>query len=193
MAATAPLEQPVDDRALLRRIAAGDRSAMPVLFRHHYPRILRFILRMTGDRVTAEDLANEVFLEIWRGAGRFEGRSAVSTWMLSIAHNRTVSFLRKRSESPLDEDQAATIADRADTPDIAAAKLDKGSQIRACMERLSPDHREIIDLVYYHERSIPEITAILDIPEGTVKTRMFHARKNLGALLRNAGIDRGWP
>ena len=61
------------------------------------------------------------------------------------------------------------------------------------MDELSPDHREIIDLVYYHEKSIPEIAEILDIPQGTVKTRMFHARKKLGEILKQEGVDRGWP
>ncbi len=187
------MEHPGDDKEVLQRIASGDKTAVRVLFARHNLRIFRFIVRMTGSEATAEDLTNEVFLEIWRNAGRFEGRSAPTTWMLTIARNRTISFLRKRSEAQLDEDYAANIADDADTPEVITSKGDKGAQIRTCMEQLSADHREIIDLVYYHERSVAEVAEIVGIPEGTVKTRMFHARKKLGALLQSAGIDRGWP
>ena len=186
-------EQTVDDHELLRRIAAGDTTAVPILFDRHQLRIFRFIMRLIHNEATAEDLTNEVFLEVWRSADRFQGRSAVSTWMLSIAHNKTVSLLRKRSESELDDGLASTIMDDADTPEITVSKKDKSEQIRLCMDRLSSNHREIIDLVYFHEKTIGDISKILGIPEGTVKTRMFHARKKLGELLRSEGIDRGWP
>lgn len=187
------MEHPGDDKDLLQRIACGDKTAMRALFARHNLRIFRFIVRMTRNEATAEDVTNEVFLEIWRNANRFEGRSAATTWMLTIARNRTISALRKRSEAQLDEDYAANIADDADTPETVTSKGDKGEQIRACMQQLSAEHREIIDLVYYHERSVAEVADIVGIPEGTVKTRMFHARKKLGALLQSAGLDRGWP
>lgn len=187
------MDHAINDTELLSQIAAGEQSAVRTLFARHHLRIFRFIMRKTGNEATAEELTNEVFLEIWRHAGKFEGRSAASTWMLSIAHNRTVSLLRRRSEAQLDEGVAEQIADGADTPETSASKRGKGEQIRACMDQLTPDHREIIDLVYYHEKSITEVSEVLDIPEGTVKTRMFHARKKLGDILREAGVDRGWP
>lgn len=187
------MDHAINDTELLSQISAGEQSAVRTLYARHHLRIFRFIMRKTGNEATAEELTNEVFLEIWRHAGKFEGRSAVSTWMLSIAHNRTISRLRKRSEAQLEEGVAEAIADEADTPETTSSKLGKSAQIRACMEQLSANHREIIDLVYYHEKSIPEIAEVLDIPEGTVKTRMFHARKKLGEALRKAGVDRGWP
>lgn len=187
------MDQTIDDIELLGRIAAGEQTAVRSLFARHHLRIFRFIMRKTGNEATAEELTNEVFLEIWRHAGKFEGRSKASTWMLSIAHNRTISFLRRRSEAQLDEGVAEAIPDDADTPETTTSKRGKSEQIRDCMEQLSADHRGVIDLVYYHEKSISEISEILDIPEGTVKTRMFHARKKLGDILRDAGVDRGWP
>ena len=72
-------------------------------------------------------------------------------------------------------------------------KKDKGEVLRQCLTKLSPDHREIIDLVYYHEKSVEEVAEIVDIPENTVKTRMFYARKKLAELLKQAGVERGWP
>ncbi len=85
------------------------------------------------------------------------------------------------------------IADEGDTPEVAALKQDKSATMRRCMEALSAEHREIIDLVYYHELSIAEVAAVVGIPENTVKTRMFYARKRLSEILKAAGVDRGWP
>ena len=141
----------------------------------------------------AEEITNEVFAEVWLNAKKFEQRSNVSTWLLAIAHNRMVSTLRKRREASWDEDQANELVDEADNPEVTAQKNDKGKAIRQCLDRLSAAHREIIDLVYYHEQSITEVSVILGIPEATVKTRMFYARKQLSEVLKTAGIDRGWP
>jgi RNA polymerase sigma-70 factor (ECF subfamily) len=141
----------------------------------------------------AEDLISEVFLDVWRQADRFEGRSAVSTWMLAIARFKALSALRKRPDKELDEETAAALEDPSDDPEVAAQKKDKSEALRECLTALSPEHREIIDLVYYHEKSVEEVAEIVGIPENTVKTRMFYARKKLGELLKAAGIERGWP
>ena len=85
------------------------------------------------------------------------------------------------------------IADTDDNPEVVAQKADKGAIMRRCLDGLSAEHRAIIDLVYYHEQSIAEVSAVLGIPEATVKTRMFYARKKLSELLKAAGVDRGWP
>jgi len=185
--------QTASDEVLIARIAGGDRLAMQVLFARHHLRVYRFILRLTRNEATAEDLISEVFLEVWRSAGKFEGRSAVSTWMLSIARFKTLSVLRKRGEEELDDEMAAQIEDQADDPEVTLAKKDKGALLREALNALSAEHREIIDLVYYHEKSVEEAASIVGIPEATVKTRMFYARKKLSELLKEQGIDRGWP
>jgi RNA polymerase sigma-70 factor (ECF subfamily) len=185
--------QTTSDEVLIGRIADGDRLAMKVLFARHHVRVYRFVLRMVRNEATAEDLISEVFLDIWRQAGKFEGRSAVSTWMLSIARFKALSALRRRNEEELDDETADAIEDMADDPEVALAKKDKGAVLRQCLARLSSEHREIIDLVYYHEKSVEEVSGIVGIPEATVKTRMFYARKKLSELLREQGLDRGWP
>src|SRR5262249_48340071 len=136
---------------------------------------------------------SEVFLDVWRQANRFEGRSAVSTWLLAIARFKALSALRRRTDEELDEEAAAAIEDPSDDPEVSLQKKDKGEILRKCLTALSPDHREIIDLVYYHEKSIEEVAEVLKIPENTVKTRMFYARKKLAELLKAAGVERGWP
>lgn len=182
-----------DDRRLIERIASKDQAALRTLLAQHQPRVFRFVQRMVRNEAVAEELTNEVFLEVWRNAKTFEGRASPKTWMLSIAHHRAVSALRKRREENWNEDEALQIRDCDDDPEVTAQKADKSVLLRKCMESLTAEHREVVDLVYYHELSIAEVSAVLGIVENTVKTRMFYARKRLSELLRDAGVDRGWP
>jgi len=181
------------DEVLIGRIANGDRLAMQVLFARHHVRVYRFVLRLVRNESTAEDLISEVFLDVWRQANKFEGRSQVSTWLLAIARFKALSELRRKPEQELDEEMAEAIEDTSDTPEVALEKKDKSEILRKCMTSLSAEHREIIDLVYYHEKSVEEVAEIVGIPEATVKTRMFYARKKLAELLKAQGIERGWP
>ena len=185
--------QATSDEVLIGRIANGDRLAMQVLYARHHVRVFRFVVRFVRDETMAEDLISEVFLDVWRQAGRFEGRSAVSTWMLAIARFKALSALRRRPDEELDEETAGAIEDPSDDPAAALEKKDKSAMIRKCLTGLSAEHREIIDLVYYHEKSVEEVAEIVGIPQNTVKTRMFYARKRLAELVKAAGIDRGWP
>ncbi len=185
--------QTTSDEALIARIAAGDRLAMQVLFARHHVRVYRFALRLVRNEATAEDLISEVFLEVWRQADKFEGRSAVTTWMLGIARFKALSALRRRTEDELDEETAERIEDQADDPETALGKKDTGAVLRQCLTKLTAEHREVIDLVYYHEKSVEEVAGIVGIPEATVKTRMFYARKKLSELLKQQGVERGWP
>ena len=178
------------DAALIERIAQGDRNAMLVLFTGHQLRVFRFVLRMVGDKTLAEDLTSEVFLDVWRQAGQFEGRSTVSTWMLAMARYKALAARRRRSEDQLDDDVVETIEDDGDGPEVAAQKKDRNEILRRCLEKLSAQHRQVVDLVYYHEKSVDEAARILSIPENTVKTRLFHARKQLCVLATKAGLDR---
>jgi len=181
------------DETLIGRIARGDRLAMETLYGRHHVRVYRFVLRLVRNEATAEDLISEVFLDVWRQAGRFEGRSTVSTWLLAIARFKALSALRRRKGEELDDDMAAAIEDPSDDPGVALLKKERSAALRNCLNGLSAEHREIIDLVYYHEKSVHEVAEIVGIPEGTVKTRMFHARKKLGEMLAAQGVDRGEP
>ncbi len=181
------------DEILIGRIATGDRLAMQVLFARHHVRVYRFALRLVRNEATAEDLISDVFLDVWRQAGKFEGRSAVSTWLLAITRFKALSSLRRKPDQELDEETAEALEDTSDTPEVTLEKKEKGEVLRKCMSGLSAEHREIIDLVYYHEKSVEEVAEIVGIPEATVKTRMFYARKKLAELLKAQGIERGWP
>ncbi|MBB6410228.1 sigma-70 family RNA polymerase sigma factor [Mesorhizobium sangaii] len=181
------------DRALVDRVAKGDRAAVRLLFMRHHARIYRFVARQTGSDMMADDIANEVFLELWRQAPSFEGRSEVSTWLLGIARFKALSSLRKKKEDWIDDEAAAAVPDSADTPEVVTMKEDKAAALRRFVDALPEEHRTVIDLAYYHGQSVGEIGEVLGIPVATVKTRMFYARKKLGEALKAAGYDRGWP
>jgi RNA polymerase sigma-70 factor, ECF subfamily len=175
---------------LIREIAQGDTRAMQVLFVQHRLRVYRFALRLVDDEQAAEDLVSEVFLEVWRHAGRFEGRCRVSTWLLAITRNLALSMLRRRRMERLDGDAAAAIPDHADDPEMAIQRRQQSAILAHCLTRLSAAHREVIDLVYYHGRSIDEVAAITGVPASTVKTRMFYARNRIAQLLDGFGMRR---
>lgn len=183
----------VEDEILLARIAGGDKEAMHVFYRRHRLAVYRFVLRFVRDEAAAEDLANDVFIDVYRQAGRFEGRSKASTWLLGMARFKALSERRRRKDT-VDADEALNeFEDDADTPEVSVQKQDKALALRRCIEKLSPEHREVIDLTFYHGKSIKEISEIAGIPENTVKTRAFHARRQLSAMMEKMGIDRGWP
>src|SRR5262249_43810801 len=154
-----------DEASLIARIAAGDASALGVLFARHHVRVYRFIRRIVQNPAIAEELINEVFLEIWRSARGFAGTSSAITWMLSIAHHQAISTLRKQREHSWDDRVVLALPYTADDPEKAAQKADKRAILRRCIDALPPAHAAIIDLVYYHELSVAEAAGVLQIPE----------------------------
>jgi RNA polymerase sigma-70 factor, ECF subfamily len=177
------------DEMLIALITAHDKAAMAAFFARHRLRVFRFLMRILRDAAKAEDLTSEVFIEVWRRADGFEGRSKVSTWILAIAHYKAASELRRRSFDQLDETSIAAMEDPLDDPEATAQKRKCAAILRDCLEQLSPAHREIIDLIYYHEQSIPEVARIVGVPENTVKTRAFHARKRIAQMMAARGVE----
>jgi RNA polymerase sigma-70 factor (ECF subfamily) len=171
------------DEALMKAISGGDQCAMRILYGRHNVLLYHFIARMISDAGRAEDLVSEVFIDVWRQADSFEGRSRVSTWMLSIARHKTLSVLHRHQNTRIDEIDMELIADSANTPEEVVLNRDRSAQVRICLAKMSRDHREILDLVYYQEKSVEEVAEIIQIPKSTVKTRMFYARKRLAQLL----------
>jgi RNA polymerase sigma-70 factor (ECF subfamily) len=183
-----------NDEALIAAISAGNEGAMRTLYDRHHERIFHFATRIVGDAATAEDIVSESFLDVWRQAGRFEGRSAVSTWIMSIARFKALSARNRRQYVELDETVAETVADQAETPEQAVLAMDRSAQLRECLKTLTAEHREIVDLVNYHDKTIEEVAEIIRVPKNTVKTRMFYARQRLGQLLaQHCDFDRMTP
>ena len=186
----ATLSPHVSDDALIGEIARGDRRAMEVLYTRHHVRVYRFSLRITGNTALAEDIVSEVFFDVWRQAGGFKSNSQVSTWLLAIARNKALSALRRRVDQPLEDDKVATIEDPADDPEVMVHNKERSAIMQKCLSQLSAAQREVIDLVYYHEKKVEEVAQIIGVPASTVKTRMFYARQRMGELLEGAGYSR---
>ncbi|MCK1738604.1 sigma-70 family RNA polymerase sigma factor [Bradyrhizobium sp. 138] len=182
--------QATSDDMLLESIAGGNPTSMHILYCRHNVRVYRFILRIVRDATAAEDLVSQVFLDVWRTAGQFQGRSQVSTWLLSIARFKALTAMRQRRFEDIDQEDVRQIPDDAETPETSLDRSDTSAILRACVQKLSPAHREIINLVYYHEKSVEEVGQIIGIPQSTVKTRMFYARKQLAELLKGCGVER---
>jgi RNA polymerase sigma-70 factor (ECF subfamily) len=189
-AAAAPILVPAtadttSDDALIARIASGDRAAMRLLFARHQTAVYRWLLRLVGDEPLVEDLLNDVFLDVWRQAGAFAGRSSVSTWLLAIARHKAISSQRRRRDDQLDAEIAESIPDTAANAEMELEERDRSRQLAAALRHLSGEHRAVIDLVYYHGRTVNEVAAILGVPAATVKTRMFYARRKLAQFVQH--------
>ena len=184
--------QGTSDETLIRAIAAGDRRAMQALYARHNVRIYRFVLHLTKDSSLAEDVVSEVFLHAWRGAKNFQAKSKVSTWLLAIAHNKAKDALQRRRHEYLSDDDAAAIEDPADNPEAVWSKKERGALLQDCLTKLPAAQREVIDLVYYHHKSVEEVAQIVGVQASTVKTRMFYARSRLAQMLSEAGVEHAW-
>jgi RNA polymerase sigma-70 factor (ECF subfamily) len=129
---------------------------MQVLFARHRTAIYRWLLRLVGDETVAEDLLSDVFFDVWQQAGRFQARSSVTTWLLAIARFKALSARRRRTDAELDEGIECTLVDPSNDSETALQEKNRGEVLREALTKLSTEHREIIDLVYYHEKSIEE-------------------------------------
>ena len=162
---------------------------MQVLYGRHNVRVYRFIVRLTGNTSLAEDLVSEVFLDVWRQADAFEAKCQVSTWLLAIARYKALSALRRRSDEQLDDRWRRPSRTPPTIRRPSCTHKDRSAIVQKCLMQLSPAHREVIDLVYYHEKSVDEVAQIVGVPAATVKTRMFYARNKMADLLKQSGVS----
>ncbi len=182
------MTESLEDRELPGLIAAGNESALGDFYRRYQGRVYGYALQRLGNAADAAEILNEVMLEVWRGAARFEGRAKVSTWLLGIAHHKCVDLLRKRGRRET-QSLAEEIDDHThpDPGPAAVAGAQNGRHVRICLDELPDAQRHVVYLTFFEDLSYPEIARILEIPEGTVKTRMFHARKSLYRCLERVG------
>jgi len=171
------------ERALLARIAEGDERALEDLYQRFQPRIMAFANQRLNDLAAASDTLNEVMLEIWKSASRFEGRSSVATWILSITRYRIIDRLRKRGDRVFEDIEESSPADTTANAEDVMAGVGDALSVRTCVERLPPAQREVIHLAFFQELSYSEIARVMDCPEGTVKTRVYHAKRSLKVCL----------
>jgi RNA polymerase sigma-70 factor (ECF subfamily) len=170
---------------LLKRVSHGDEEAFRELYDITHKKVFFYLYRLLQDRDTAEDILIETFTEVWKGAKNYEGRAQVRTWILAIARNRAMKELRKRRvHQRKNIDDYPHLTD-GDMPDAELA--DRKRIIKDAMLKISDKHREVLDLVFFHEMNYQEASEILNVPVNTVKTRVFYAKE----ALRNAFIQMG--
>jgi RNA polymerase sigma-70 factor (ECF subfamily) len=166
----------LEDRRLLTRVARGDEGSLRVFYDRFAERVLRYAYTLLHNRHLAEDVVQETMVAVWNGAVRFGGRSKVSTWVFGIARHRALDLLRRETRGERVPDVALTL------PDPAPA-VERREHVLSALSSLPEDQREVVFLTFYEGLSYKEIAATLAIPEGTVKSRMYHAKRKLAEAL----------
>jgi RNA polymerase sigma factor (sigma-70 family) len=172
------------EACLIGRIAAGDRRAFEALYRAYFPRLARFLQRMTRNIALIEEVVNDTMLVVWQKAATFDGSSKVSTWVFAIAYRRACKALHAFDE-PVEGDGTEREALDSDRPEWLFERLRLSHAIDAALAALPLVQRTVFQLTFYHDMAYTEIAEIMDCPVNTIKTRMFHARKRLAMLLEN--------
>ena len=178
-------------KRLIERVSEGDEAAFTDLYRRLESRVFNFIRSKLNDSFEAGDILNEVFLEVWRSAGRFEGRSKATTWIFGIAYYKTMDRLRRRNREILVDPQDLDRPDESPDQAEAVAALEEGRHLRFCLDKLAPRQRAVVELAFFEDLSYQEIAKIVDCPEGTVKSRVYHAKEALRhCLAQRMGAER---
>lgn len=171
---------------LLARVAKKETKAFEALYKLLSQSVFNYLFRLLQNRETAEDVLVEVFSAVWKSSGNFKGRSRVRTWVFGIARNLAYNELRKKrpqGNDPLDNTLKDTNSGKA------VKRFENRQFIQTALLKLSAKHREILDLVFFHEATYAEISELLKIPENTVKTRVYYAK----AALKEACIKMEVP
>jgi RNA polymerase sigma-70 factor (ECF subfamily) len=175
------------DRQLIAAVAHGDDAALTEIYQRYGTVIFNYLLRLVRDQTVAEDLLQETFVAVWQGAGSYRRRAMAKTWMLSIAHNKAVSWLRRNHPESIDDDREL----RSEEPGPESVSLInwRNDELLAALDYLSPNHRAVVELVFVHGLAYKEVAKIMDSPVGTVKSRMSYALKHLHRLLMNSDLS----
>jgi RNA polymerase sigma-70 factor, ECF subfamily len=174
-----------EENRLIREIQAGDHRAFERLLDQYEARVYRLALRYTGSVSDAEDVTQEIFLGVYRGLARFRGDSALGTWIYRVAMNHCLEFRRKRRYEtlPYDEELMLASVDWRDDPLLSAGKRDVTERVEAAIQSLPPHHRDVIVLHELQGLTYQEVAATLNVPVGTVKSRLSNAFRKLRDLL----------
>lgn len=167
-----------DDERLLARINRGDMSAMKTLYERHSMVVHRFVQTRLRDHFEVADVVHNTMLDIWRNAGKFQGRSSVRSWILTIARNKSVDLIRKVARTDLSAPDETIPDDGPDAVAVIAAAQD-ADRVRDCVAKLGAHQRTAVHLAFYEELTYAEIAVVEKVPEGTIKTRIYHAKKLL--------------
>lgn len=180
-------------KALLDRMADGDEVALRELHRLFARRVHAFVLHRCGDEAIADSVTGDTFFEVWKKPRAYRGESKFSTWLLGVARFRMLDELRRRpgNEDDLD-DHADVLQDETPIAESLLEQAQDAALLRRCIDRLSAAHRECLHLVYFEDLGVQDVADLQGIPNGTVKTRLFHARSQVRACVE-ASVARASP
>lgn len=165
-------------RQIIEKISAGDKSAFSELYQLLERPLYKFIHLKLNDPHQSADILHDVFIEVWKGAKRFEGRSTVKTWIFSIAYRKIMDVYRKKNRIETMA-EVPEVVDESPQPEELHHNTQRSAILRYCLDKLKQDHRTAIELAFFEDLGYREISEIVGAPEGTVKTRVYHAKSNL--------------
>lgn len=177
-----------DDGELLARVASGNLQAFERLYRVYQPRLTRFLTTLLKRPQLIEEVLDDTMMVVWQTAGSFRGSSKPSTWIFAIAY-RKAHKAKARWPDPLEDPEFDTRVSDEPAPDEELHHQRLRGALMKAMDQLSPDHRAVVDLTYFHDMGYREIAEIVDCPVDTVKTRMFHARRRLKQAMTGSLVD----
>ncbi len=172
---------------LIKRVARGDRHAFNEFYQLTHKGVYRYLYRMLRCEQMAEDVLIETYAEVWRSAGRFRGASRALTWVIGIARNLAMNLFRKKRVNELDID---SLHDQPAVQTHRAEDTERAELIARAIDLISPDHREVLDLVFFQGITYKEISQLIGIPVNTVKTRVFYAKEELRDALKDMGVKK---
>ena len=175
-----------DEARLVQAMAAGERRSFRQLYERYGRRMYLYALRRLGDEDRAQDLLQESLLAAWEGAGRFRGEGRLIAWLLKIVHNKSLQILAQRPVTGLEAAHRQPASE--ETPEEWASRSEQQAVLRRGLERLSPDHRGVLELVFFQGLSLSEVAEVCDCPLGTVKSRLSYAKRALQGELTRVGF-----
>ena len=178
-----PIRNSQKDLALMSRIAAGDKSAMRGLYETYSLNLTNFVKNWLYDPTQAADLVHETMLEVWRNAGRFEGRSSLKSWIFSIARNKSIDTNRRGARVTYTDEIPENIDEKTSQEDFVLG-VQNAKYLSAAMKELSESHRRVLHLAFFEDMKYEDIAVIEGCPVGTVKTRILHAKKKLLYIIK---------
>lgn len=176
------MTQPVDDLNIIRRMQAGDDDAMRDLYALYGQRLYAYALRLANDPATAEDVTQSTLVTAWRSARTFRGEGRLIAWLLGIVHHTAMKALRGETHY-LEEAAKEITSEDQPSPEEQAQVMDERRWVRQGIQSLSPQHRAVLELIFYQGLSFSEAAQVLSIPVGTVKSRLSYARDHLRGVL----------
>jgi RNA polymerase sigma-70 factor (ECF subfamily) len=174
-------EAEAESRLWLAEIARGREAALERFYRHYHAQVFQFARRLVGNDADAAELTNETMMEVWRAAARYAGESRVRTWLFGIVNHRAIDLLRRRRRRHEHADELNDVADETaacNLSDVIGGAQD-ARHVRTCVQQLPERQKAVVHLAFFEELSYPEVAQVLDVPIGTIKTRVMHAKQRL--------------